>query len=84
MAHKFAVVKWLDASMNSPHWQEGDLPALPTETSNMMTSCGFVARENKRWVVLVQTLGEGVHANSIEIPRAMIEKITILKEATID
>lgn len=72
---KFAMVKWLDASMANPHWTAGELPALPSETANIMTSCGFVAQSNKKWVVLVQTVGENVYANSIEIPRNMITEM---------
>ena len=69
---KFAVVKWLDASMDNPHWTQGSLPALPTEKANTMLSAGFLAHDTKKFVVLVQTLGQGIHANSVEIPRAMI------------
>jgi hypothetical protein len=77
---KFAVVKWLDASMSSPHWTAGELPVLPSDTANVMTSCGFVAQSNKKWVVLVQTVGENVYANSIEIPRKMIMEIKTIED----
>lgn len=77
----FALITWVDASMGSPHWQEGDLPELPSTTSNVMKSSGFIAHNNSEWVVLVQTVGEGVHANSIEIPVGMIREIKVIQEA---
>ena len=67
-----AIVEWVDASMDNPHWNEGALPPLPTETSNVMYSVGYVAHHTKEWVVLVQTIGEEIHANSVEIPTSMI------------
>lgn len=46
-----------------------------------MRSCGFVAHNTPEWVVLVQTVGEGVHANSIEIPAGMVKEIKIIQGA---
>jgi len=79
----FAVITWVDASMGSPHWHEGELPELPTKTSNVMRSAGFIAHNTPEWLVVVQTLGEGVHANSIEIPVGMIKEIRVIQEAHI-
>lgn len=78
----FAVITWIDASMDNPHWQIGDLPAVPTETSNVMRSAGFIAHNTPSWIVLVQTIGEGVHANSIEIPVGMIKEMKIIQKAS--
>ena len=81
MTLPFAVITWIDASMNNPHWQVGDLPDIPSKTSNVMKSSGFIAHKTPEWVVIVQTVGEGVHANSIEIPVGMIKEIKIIQEA---
>lgn len=75
----FVLVKWLDASMSNPHWQSGDIPEVPTDTANVMLSAGFLARDTDAWVVLVQTVGEGCFANSIEIPRGMIIEIKTIE-----
>lgn len=77
----FAVITWIDASMNNPHWQTGDLPDLPTKTSNVMRTSGFIAHKTSDWVVVVQTVGEGAHANSIEIPVGMIKEMKVIQEA---
>lgn len=75
----FVSVRWLDASMSNPHWQSGDLPEVPTDTANVMLSAGFLAQDTDAWVVLVQTVGEGCFANSIEIPRGMIIEIKTIE-----
>ena len=48
-----------------------------------MRSAGFIAHNTPEWLVIVQTLGEGVHANSIEIPVGMIKEIKVIQEAHI-
>ena len=75
-----AIVEWVDASMNSVNWAEGSLPSLPTATSNVMTSVGYLAHHTTEWVVLTQTLGEEVHANSLEIPVSMVRSFIQLPE----
>lgn len=77
----FALVKWIDASMNNPHWQSGDLPEVPSDTANVMMSAGLLAHDTADWVVLVQTVGEGCFANSIEIPRGMIIEIKTIENS---
>ena len=77
----FVSVKWLDASMGNPHWQSGELPEVPTDTANVMLSAGFLAQDTDAWVVLVQTVGEGCFANSIEIPRGMIIEIKTIENS---
>jgi hypothetical protein len=77
-----AIVEWVDASMNSVHWAEGSLPSLPSDTSNVMYSVGYVAHNTREWVVLTQTLGEDIHANSVEIPTSMIRSYIQLPENT--
>lgn len=77
----FAIVTWVDASMGSLHWCEGEIPDAPTKRSNVVESAGFMAHQNNDWVVLVQTISEGWHANSIEIPVGMIKEIKVIQEA---
>lgn len=75
-----AIVEWTDASMACPHWQDVELPEVPEPGSNDMVSTGFLIHNTKEWVVLLQTMGDGTCANSVEIPTRMINSIKIIKE----
>lgn len=75
-----AIVEWTDASMDHPHWQDMDLPDVPEPGSNDVVSTGFLVHNNKEWVVLLQTMGTGTCANSVEIPTRMVNSIKIIKE----
>jgi len=75
----FAIVTWVDATMGSLHWTEGELPELPEDSANVVSSSGFIAHRNNSWVVLVQTIGDGWHANSVEIPVGMIKEIKVIQ-----
>jgi hypothetical protein len=74
------TVEWIDASMDNPHWNDGDLPPVPAKGDNNMFTCGYLAHQTDDWVVVIQTLGKGVHANSVEIPVRMIVSMKTIRK----
>lgn len=66
-----AVVCWLDAQMEG-HWNSGAPAPDPDLT---VYSAGWLLVDNKKNIVLVQSLTDGSFGNSLTIPRGMVQSI---------
>ena len=73
---KICVVEWDDANTTHGWADKQDL-----EGANVApcVSCGILAREDEREVVMVLNLGIGIYSESITIPRGCIKRIRRLK-----
>lgn len=71
MRPTIALVVWEDASMGG-HWQEGQAPT--TDDDNLVYSMGWLMFESKDRIIIVQSLADGTHGNSLTIPRGMVRR----------
>lgn len=78
---QMVAVRWVDASMScAPHWSDTPMPERPSKKShNVCTTVGFLIYMDDEWCQLVATLTDGQHAHVTEIPRGMVEAVTVLK-----
>lgn len=68
---KIVLVEWDDAAMEG-HWIDGH-PAKPKP--QIVRSIGFLAHKTKKHILLVQSVAENCHGNSLQIPRRMVRKM---------
>jgi hypothetical protein len=76
MKHKFPIVKvvWEDACHDTLGW--GDSPEKAKEFQvPFVVSVGFLLSENKQGVKICQSLTDDAIAQSLVIPRKMIQSI---------
>ena len=76
MKHKFPIVKvvWEDACHDTLGW--GDSPEKAREFQvPLVVSVGFLLSENKQGVKIGQSLTDDAIAQSLVIPRKMIQSI---------
>ena len=76
MKHKFPIVKvvWEDACQDTLGW--GDSPEKAKEFQvPLVVSVGFLLSENKQGVKICQSLTDDAIAQSLVIPRKMIQSI---------
>jgi hypothetical protein len=76
MKHKFPIVKvvWEDACHDTLGW--GDSPEKAKEFQvPLVVSVGFLLSENKQGVKICQSLTDDAIAQSLVIPRKMIQSI---------
>ena len=76
MKHKFPIVKgvWEDACHDTLGW--GDSPEKAREFQvPLVVSVGFLLSENKQGVKICQSLTDDAIAQSLVIPRKMIQSI---------
>ena len=63
----------------SPHWQDGQQPPKPRRKQHLCVSVGWLTHLDEHWAQLAQTLTDGAHGAVVDIPRGMVQSITILE-----
>lgn len=77
-----AEVEWIDASFSAePHWTAGTQPKRPTTREHVCVSVGWLTHLDEHFVQLTQTLTDGSHAHTANIPRGMVRRISVLEIA---
>lgn len=81
-AMPLAVVEWTDIQSHNGWTQESELKARFEENVGMnCRSAGFLYRDDETRVALLQnTADNGMVADILEIPRAMIKSVQIIAE----
>jgi len=77
-ASPVVIVVWRDAAFSAAeHWQEGTQPARPRKPYRCITA-GWLTHLDDHHCQITQTLSDGQHAHVADIPRGMIESITVM------
>jgi len=77
-ASPVVIVVWTDAAFSAAeHWQEGTQPARPRKPYRCITA-GWLTHLDDHHAQITQTLSDGQHAHVADIPRGMIESITVM------
>lgn len=79
------MVLWEDSSAKHSGWEstEDFLSYMSTETYKVL-STGFLAKDTKDVVILLQNLGDSEYMNTIMIPKKAIIRMKTLKRISVD